>query len=122
MKAKNSNRPMIRSPKELEKYMREHRSDDMLTVQDLIDYLKTQNPRACILGYEQNSFAYIEQSKKLPNNLVLTVKEDKKRVKKDLENWYRADPPDVRKKKVREQMKEMYRYSENDDVILKIGS
>ena len=53
-------RPKIRSIEELEKYMREHRSEDMLTVKDLIAYLKKQNPNACILGSEPNSFAYIE--------------------------------------------------------------
>lgn len=113
-------KPEIRSIEELEKYMREHRSEDMLTVKDLIAYLKKQNPNACILGYESNSSAYIEQSKVLKHT-VLTVKEDKVRVKADLENWYRHDPEDVRNQKVKRDMDEMYRYSEDDDVIIKIG-
>lgn len=113
-------KPEIRSIEELEKYMREHRSEDMLTVKDLIAYLKKQNPNACILGYEPNSLAYIEQPKDLKHT-VMTVREDKVRAKADLENWYRHDPEDVRNQKVKKDMDEMYRYSEDDDVIIKIG-
>lgn len=50
----------------------------MLTVQKLIDYLKTQDPNACILAYEQNSDAYIEQFPGLPSPDILTVAEAKK--------------------------------------------
>ena len=45
----------------------------MLTVQKLIDYLKTQDPNACILAYEPNSFAYIEQWPDLPNSDICTA-------------------------------------------------
>lgn len=108
--------------KQLDKAMHKYRSDDMLTVQDLIDYLKTQNPRACVVGFEQNSNAYIEYPKELPNMYVCTVKEDKKRARKHIKAWYRHDSPDEIKKKVKEEMKEMYRYTEDDDVIFAIGN
>ena len=51
----------------------------------------------------------------------MTVREDKVRAKADLENWYRNDPEDVRNQKVKKDMDEIYRYSEDDDVIIKIG-
>lgn len=110
------------TPAELEKAMHKYRSDDMLTVQDLIDYLKTQNPRACVVGFERNSNAYIEYPKELPNMYVCTVKEDKKRARKSIKSWYKHESPEEITKKVREQMKEMYRYVEDDDVIFAIGN
>jgi len=62
---------------ELEKYQKEHRSEDMLTVADMIDWLKKQNPKACILGFEPNSNAWIEQFKDLPSISIRTVKQEK---------------------------------------------
>ena len=91
----------------------------MLTVQKLIDYLKTQNPNACILAYENNSFAYIEQWPDLPNHDILTVAEDKKLMEKDLKNWYKgiqdAD------KKIKADIEKTYRYAKDDDIIIKFN-
>ena len=61
-----------------------HDRTRMLTVQKLIDYLKTQDPNACILAYEQNSDAYIEQLPDLPSHDILTVAEAKKIMREDL--------------------------------------
>lgn len=91
----------------------------MLTVQKLIDYLKTQNPNACILAYENNSFAYIEQWPDLPNHDILTVAEDKKQMREDLKNWYRgikdAD------KRIEKEIEKTYRYAKDDDIIIKFN-
>lgn len=69
-----------------------HDRTRMLTVQKLIDYLKTQDPNACILAYEQNSFAYIEQMPELPSLDICTVAEDKKNLEESLCRWYKGDP------------------------------
>jgi len=76
-KTAKKERPKINSLEDLRKYQKEHRSQDMLTVKDVIKYLKTQKPDACILGYETNSRAYIEQFKDIPNMYIRTVREDK---------------------------------------------
>lgn len=88
----------------------------MLTVQKLIDYLKTQDPNACVLAYEQNSFAYIEQWPTLPNASICTVKEHKHRAEEDLKNWYRDDPD--AKKKIAYDIEKTYRYTKDNDVII----
>ena len=89
----------------------------MLTVQKLIDYLKTQNPNACILAYENNSFAYIEQWPNLPNNDILTVAEDKKLTREYLRNWYRNSPD--ADKEIEKDIEKTYRYAQDDDIIIK---
>lgn len=61
----------------------------MLTVQKLIDYVKTQDPNACILAYEPNSDAYIEQLPELPSPDVESVAEAKKRLESNLRSWYK---------------------------------
>lgn len=111
-----------KTTEEMNKVMHKYRSYDMLTVQDVIDYLKTQNPNACVLGYESNSRAYIEQFKDLPNMYICTVKEMKKRDRESLDGWYKHDPIEIRKKKIKETIDETYRYSEDDDVIFNIGN
>lgn len=89
---------------------------EMLTVQKLIDYLKTQDPNACILAYEGNSFAYIEQLPDLPNRHICTVAEHKVAAKKWLEQWHRDEVDSA--KKVKETMDEEYRYAKDNDVII----
>lgn len=89
----------------------------MLTVQKLIDYLKTQDPDACILAYEPNSFAYIEQWPDLPNPDICTVAEDKKRMEEDLKHWYR-DSKDA-ETKVKRDIDEAFRYARDNDIIIK---
>lgn len=53
------------------------RSEIMLTVGSLIAWLQTQDPKACILAFEPNSNAYIEQFRKIPNQYISTVKDAK---------------------------------------------
>ena len=91
----------------------------MLTVQKLIDYLKTQDPNACILAYERNSDAYIEQLPDLPNFDILTVAEAKKIMREDLESWYR-DIPNA-SDKIENDLSTVFRYAEDNDVIIKFG-
>ena len=109
----------IRSVEELEVYFKKHRSEDMLTVQDLIDWLQKQNPKACVLGFEPNSNAWIEQHKKLPSISIKTVREAKEQERKSMNSWYRHDPDDVRQQKVEAHMKEVFRYAEDDDVVIR---
>lgn len=116
---KKRNRPQINSLEELEKYQKEHRSEDMLTVADMIDWLKKQNPKACILGFEPNSNAWIEQFKDLPSMSIRTVKQEKESEREHLQQWYRHDPEDVRNKKIEEEMKTVFRYAEDDDIVIR---
>lgn len=88
----------------------------MLTVGKLIDYLKTQDPDACILAYEENSFAYIEQWPALPNTSICTVKEHKHRTEENLKNWYKDTENAV--KKIAYDMEKTYRYAKDNDVII----
>lgn len=91
----------------------------MLTVQKLIDYLKTQDPNACILAYEPNSLAYIEQLPGLPSSDVCTVKEDREKQREFLKNWYK-DTPNT-EQKIEDELAEMYRYAQDNDVIIKFN-
>ena len=92
----------------------------MLTVRKLIDFLKTCNPDACVLGFEMNSNAYIEQLPKLPNHLVCTVADDKKSEFEHLSVWFK-DVDDA-EKKIKKEMETIYRYSKDDDVVIRMGT
>lgn len=91
----------------------------MLTVQRLIDYLKTQDPNACILAYEPNSDAYIEQFPTLPSPDVLNVADAKKQMQEDLKSWYR-NIPDA-EQKIKDDMDRVFRYAEDTDVIIRFN-
>lgn len=91
----------------------------MLTVQKLIDYLKTQDPDACILAYEQNSDAYIEQLPGLPSPDILTVAEAKKSMRKDLESWYKNIPDAP--VKIENDIATVFRYAKDNDVIIRFN-
>ena len=91
----------------------------MLTVQKLIDYLKTQDPNACILAYEQNSDAYIEQLPDLPSHDILTVAEAKKIMREDLQSWYK-DVSDAQVK-IENDLSTIFRYSEDNDIIIRFS-
>lgn len=121
-KKKKAEFTACKSREEMEKVMHKYRSCDMLTVQDVIDYLKTQNPNACVVGFERNSNAYIEQFKEIPNHYICTVKEMKKRDRESLKQWYKDSAPEERKKKIKEDLAVTYRYTEDDDVIFNIGN
>ena len=96
-----------------------HDRTRMLTVQKLIDYLKTQDPNACILAYEPNSFAYIEQWPTLPNPDICTVAEDKKRMEESLKHWYK-DTKNA-KEKIAKEIEQTFRYAQDNDIIIKFN-
>ena len=89
----------------------------MLTVKDLIEFLKKQDPNALVVGYEPNSYAYISQSKDLPSVQIRTVKDDKIYEYAHLMEHYRHLSED-RKKRIEEKLNEMYRYVQDQDVII----
>lgn len=91
----------------------------MLTVQKLIDYLKTQDPNACILAYEQNSDAYIEQLPDLPSPDILTVAEAKKIMREDLASWYK-DMSNAQVK-IENDLSTIFRYAEDNDIIIRFS-
>ena len=93
-------------------------SEDMLTVQKLIDYLKKQDPNAYILSYEPNSNALTHNLGNLPNIQICTVAEDKIYHEKNLQSFYRCC--DNKEEKIKEDMNEMYRYSNENDIVFNL--
>lgn len=91
----------------------------MLTVQKMIDWLKTQDPNGCILAYEPNSDAYIEQLPSLPSSDVLNVAMAKKQMKDDLQSWYK-DTEDA-DKKIERDISTVFRYAKDNDVIIRFN-
>ena len=91
----------------------------MLTVQRMIDFLNTQDPDACILAYEPNSDAYIEQFPALPSPDVMNVKMAKEKMEEDLKSWYR-DTPDAAKK-IERDISTVFRYAQDNDVIIRFS-
>ena len=91
----------------------------MLTVQRLIDFLKTQDPNACILAYEPNSDAYIEQFPTLPSPDIMNVAMAKKQMLEDLKSWYR-DTEDA-DKKIQRDIETVFRYATDNDVIIRFN-
>lgn len=91
----------------------------MLTVQKLIDYLKTQDPKACILAYEPNSDAYIEQFPDLPSPEVETVAEARKRMASSLKSWYRDT--DRAEERIKQDLETVFRYAQDNDVIIRFA-
>ena len=91
----------------------------MLTVQKLIDYLKTQDPNACVLAYERNSNAYIEQWPDLPSADICTVAEDKRSTKKYLEHWYKKCSD--AKQRIESDIADLYRYAQDSDIVIKFN-
>ena len=89
----------------------------MLTVQKLIDYLKTQDPDACILAYEPNSDAYIEQLPELPSPDIENVVEAKKRLESNLRSWYK-DTKNA-EEKIKRDLETVFRYAKDNDVIIR---
>lgn len=91
----------------------------MLTVGKLIDWLKTQDPDACILAFETNSNAYIEQMPDLPNDDVCTVKRAKELHKESLETWYRNSPNS--EALIQAELDTVFRYAKDTDIIIKFN-
>ena len=87
----------------------------MLTVGELVEYLKTLDQEASVLAFEPNSNAYIEQFPDLPNQCVCTVAEDKKREEMLAKGWYRGT--ENAEESVRKHLSEVYRYAKDSDVV-----
>lgn len=99
----------------------------MLTVEVLIDYLKKQDPKACILGFETNSNAYIEQFREIPNHCICTVREAKEEEREWIRNSYRGYDPEkdgfsTLDELVESKVNEVFRYAEDNDIIFNIGN
>ena len=88
----------------------------MLTVGKLVKWLQEQDQNACILAYEPNSDAYIEQLDDLPNCDICTVAKAKKDMNDNLLIWYK-DMPDKDAKAERD-INTVFRYAKDADVIL----
>lgn len=104
-----------------------HRSDTMMTVESLIEFLKTQDPKACILAFETNSNAYTEQFRELPSHYVCSVRDAKEQERAWLKQFYRGSDPkkegyDSLEDLVEAKVKEVFRYAEDTDVIFNLGS
>lgn len=93
----------------------------MLTVQRLIDFLKTQDPNACILAYESNSDAYIEQLPTLPSPDILNVAMAKKQMHDDLKSWYYKEDTEDADKKIEHDISTVFRYAKDNDVIIRFN-
>ena len=91
----------------------------MLTVQHMIDFLKTQDPDGCILAYEPSSDAYIEQLSSLPSPDVMNVEMAKKELEKDLKHWYK-DTEDA-ESKIQRDVSTVFRYARDNDVIIRFS-
>jgi hypothetical protein len=99
------------------------RSEQMLTVESLIKWLQTQDPKACILGFETNSNAYTEQFRELPNQSMCTVKDAKEDERKWLYNFYRGTDPkkegfDTLEELVEAKVAEVFRYAHDNDITV----
>lgn len=91
----------------------------MLTVGKLVAWLQKQDQDACILAYEPNSDAYIEQLDDLPNYDICTVAKAKADMRRGLLDWYR-DIPD-KESKVDKSVSIVFRYAKDNDVIIKFN-
>ena len=90
---------------------------NMLTVGRLVEWLKKQDQDACVLAWEDNSRAYIEQFPDLPSPDVCTVEQCMADTRENLKQWYRgvagAD------EKIEDEIKTSFRYARHGDVIIK---
>lgn len=95
---------------EFSKYFasRAHESDTMLTVGDLVKFLKKQDQDALVVGFCGNSGAYISQLKEIPNDSVTTVGDLKARDRKRLKGRLREN----------DWWRKMFRYVKDEDVII----
>ena len=104
-----------------------HRSATMMTVGSLMEFLKTQDPNACILAFETNSNAYVEQTRELPSYHVCKVKDAKEQERIWLKQFYRGSDPkkegyDSLEELVEAKVKEVFRYAEDEDVVFNLGN
>ena len=104
--------------------MEKFRSEQMLTVESLIEWLKIQDPKACILGFETNSNAYIEQFRELPNRSICTVKDAKEDERTWIRSFYKDSDPkkegfETLEELVEAKIAEVFRYAKDNDVIIR---
>ena len=95
----------------------EHGRKDMLTVGRLVKWLLQQDQDACILAWENNSCAYIEQFPDLPNSDICTVEQCIAETRKNLKQWYRGTAD--AEKKIEDEIGMSFRYAKPNDVIIK---
>lgn len=103
----NKFKPLIDNP--------EHKI--MLTVKDVMDYLKDKDPNSLVLIYEPNSFAYISQFKD-PKMSFVKVSDAKIEERKYWEKFYKGNKN--KEKIVNDKVEELFRYSRNNDIIMKV--
>jgi len=101
------------------------RSEIMLTVEVLIKWLQTQDPKACILAFEPNSNAYTEQFRDIPNHCITTVRDAKERERDYVRQMYAKVPPETYgcatlDEVVENRVKEVFRYAQDSDIVINI--
>lgn len=89
----------------------------MLTVGKLVEWLQKQDQDACVLAWEDNSCAYIEQMPDVPNCDVCTVEKCREDTRESLRQWYRGT--EGAEEKIEHEIETMFRYAEPGDVIIK---
>lgn len=97
---------------------RDHELDTMLTVKDLVRFLKTQDQDALVVGWCANSGGYLSQFKDIPNDYVTTVGEFKAKERDRLKRAFRCSTTSETRKRVNDALKEMFRFVKDNDVII----
>ena len=87
--------------------------DRLFTVRDAIAWLSKQNPDAGLMYFEINSNAWCDMSP----DMFCTVAEEKPRERATQMRWHRGEK-DI-EKKIDEDMKEIFRYVEDDDICVR---
>lgn len=86
----------------------------LLTVKDLIEYLQTRNPNAKILRIESNTGDWQDT----PDFMVHTVAEEKTRTLEYLKSFFQTEDP--HNPKVGKEMVDIFKYANDDDVVLAV--
>ena len=89
---------------------------NMLTVGRLVEWLLRQDQDACVLAYEQNSDAYIEQPGGLPSPDVCTVEQCRADMEKSLRGWYRGTAG--AEGRIQADLERTFRYAQPGDVVI----
>lgn len=96
-----------------EKFKAAFASEKLFTVRDAIAWLSRQNPDAGLMYFEMNSNAWCDMSP----NMFCTVADEKKRELANQRGWWKdIDGAD---EKVAAEMKEIFRYVEDDDICVR---
>ena len=89
----------------------------MLTVGKLVEWLKKQDQDACVLAFEPNSDAFIEQFPDLPSPDVCTAEQCRADMEKNLRQWYRDT--EGAEEKIKRELDAVFRYSKPGDVVIR---